>query len=69
MMPFLGPILVVVVLHLLTSCRCFVFQGSVELAWHNNLYRTFARPASVVAREVRIIHSLWAIFLSLIKVL
>jgi len=33
------------------SARCFVFQGSVELAWHNNLYRAFARPASVVARE------------------
>jgi bifunctional polynucleotide phosphatase/kinase len=31
--------------------RCFVFQGSVELAWHNNLYRTYARPASVIARE------------------
>jgi len=31
--------------------RCFSFQGSVELAWHNNLYRAFARPASVVARE------------------
>ncbi|KAI0288305.1 polynucleotide kinase 3 phosphatase-domain-containing protein [Russula brevipes] len=31
--------------------RCFVFQGSIELAWHNNLYRAYARPASVVARE------------------
>ncbi|KAI0260764.1 polynucleotide kinase 3 phosphatase-domain-containing protein, partial [Gloeopeniophorella convolvens] len=31
--------------------RCFNFQGSVELAWHNNLYRAFARPASVVERE------------------
>ncbi|KAI0278338.1 PNK3P-domain-containing protein [Russula aff. rugulosa BPL654] len=31
--------------------RCFVFQGSVELAWHNNLYRAFARPASLAARE------------------
>lgn len=31
--------------------RCFSFQGSVELAWHNNLYRAYARPASVVARE------------------
>lgn len=69
MIPFSGPILVVVALHLLTSYRCFVFQGSVELAWHNNLYRTFARPASVVAREVRIIHSLRAVFFSLIKVL
>jgi bifunctional polynucleotide phosphatase/kinase len=39
--------------HLLTGRRCFVFQGSIELAWHNNLYRAYARPASVVAREVR----------------
>ncbi|KAH9026819.1 polynucleotide kinase 3 phosphatase-domain-containing protein [Lactarius pseudohatsudake] len=31
--------------------RCFSFQGSTELAWHNNLYRAYARPASVVARE------------------
>ncbi|KAI9454202.1 PNK3P-domain-containing protein [Russula earlei] len=31
--------------------RCFVFQGSAELAWHNNLYRAYARPASVVDRE------------------
>ncbi len=36
-----------------TYCRCFSFQGSAELAWHNNVYRAFARPASVVAREVR----------------
>lgn len=39
--------------HVPNVCRCFSFQGSVELAWHNNLYRAFARPASVVAREVR----------------
>jgi hypothetical protein len=39
--------------HVFNVCRCFSFQGSVELAWHNNLYRAFARPASVVAREVR----------------
>jgi bifunctional polynucleotide phosphatase/kinase len=41
-------------LHILRDHRCFLFQGSVELAWHNNLYRAYARPASVVAREVRI---------------
>lgn len=31
--------------------RCFVFHGSMELACHNNLYRAYARPASLVARE------------------
>ncbi|KAF8504317.1 polynucleotide kinase 3 phosphatase-domain-containing protein [Russula emetica] len=31
--------------------RCFVFQGFVELAWHNNLYRAYARPASLAAQE------------------
>lgn len=32
--------------------RCFVFTGSIELAWHNNLYRAFNLPPSVVANEV-----------------
>ncbi|KAF9001999.1 polynucleotide kinase 3 phosphatase-domain-containing protein [Cyathus striatus] len=27
--------------------RCFLFSGSIELAWHNNLYRAFNLPASV----------------------
>ncbi|KAI9438510.1 polynucleotide kinase 3 phosphatase-domain-containing protein [Lactarius indigo] len=29
----------------------YMLNGSAELAWHNNLYRAYARPASVVARE------------------
>jgi hypothetical protein len=32
--------------------RCFVFTGSIELAWHNNLYRAFNLPPSVAANEV-----------------
>lgn len=32
--------------------RCFVFTGSMELAWHNNLYRAFNLPLSIVANEV-----------------
>jgi len=31
--------------------RCFLFQGSFELAWHNNLYRAYVMPASVADRE------------------
>ncbi|KAJ6523631.1 polynucleotide kinase 3'-phosphatase [Mycena capillaripes] len=31
--------------------RCMVFTGSMELAWHNNLYRAYGRPPSVAARE------------------
>ncbi|KAF8212218.1 polynucleotide kinase 3 phosphatase-domain-containing protein [Mycena galopus ATCC 62051] len=31
--------------------RCMLFTGSVELAWHNNLYRSLGLPPSVVARE------------------
>ncbi|KAF9257815.1 PNK3P-domain-containing protein [Marasmius fiardii PR-910] len=30
---------------------CFSFSGSMELAWHNNLYRAFNTPPSVAARE------------------
>jgi len=33
------------------SSRCFVFTGSIELAWHNNLYRAFNLPPSVAANE------------------
>ncbi|KAJ7086588.1 polynucleotide kinase 3 phosphatase-domain-containing protein [Mycena crocata] len=31
--------------------RCMLFTGSLELAWHNNLYRAYGRPSSVAARE------------------
>ncbi|KAI0051582.1 PNK3P-domain-containing protein [Auriscalpium vulgare] len=31
--------------------RCFVFNGSKELAWHNNLYRAYNLPPSVASRE------------------
>ncbi|ETW85637.1 hypothetical protein HETIRDRAFT_470728 [Heterobasidion irregulare TC 32-1] len=31
--------------------RCFYFRGSVELAWHNNLYRAFNLPASIALHE------------------
>ncbi|KAJ7654730.1 polynucleotide kinase 3 phosphatase-domain-containing protein, partial [Mycena rosella] len=30
---------------------CMRFTGSVELAWHNNLYRAYCLPPSVAARE------------------
>jgi len=26
--------------------RCFFFTGSMDLAWHNNLYRAYIKPAS-----------------------
>ncbi|TBU28970.1 PNK3P-domain-containing protein [Dichomitus squalens] len=31
--------------------RCIYFAGSIELAWHNNLYRAFNMPPSVAAAE------------------
>ncbi|KAK7063808.1 polynucleotide kinase 3 phosphatase-domain-containing protein [Favolaschia claudopus] len=31
--------------------RCMVFTGSLELAWHNNLYRAFGLPPSVSGHE------------------
>ncbi|KAG6878764.1 hypothetical protein C0993_008063 [Termitomyces sp. T159_Od127] len=31
--------------------RCFYFTGSIELAWHNNLYRAYNLPPSVAAAE------------------
>jgi bifunctional polynucleotide phosphatase/kinase len=33
--------------------RCFLFDGSIELAWHNNLYRAFNMPPSSAPKEVR----------------
>ncbi|KAF5386673.1 hypothetical protein D9615_001745 [Tricholomella constricta] len=35
------------------ATRCFFFAGSIELAWHNNLYRTYNLPPSVAAAEPR----------------
>ncbi|KAH9951436.1 PNK3P-domain-containing protein [Amylocystis lapponica] len=32
--------------------RCIVFQGSLELAWHNNLYRAYNLPPRSPAREL-----------------
>lgn len=26
--------------------RCFLFEGSMDLAWHNNLYRAYNQPPS-----------------------
>ncbi|KAG5735527.1 Bifunctional polynucleotide phosphatase/kinase [Termitomyces sp. T112] len=31
--------------------RCFYFTGSMELAWHNNLYRTYNLPPSLASAE------------------
>ncbi|GLB35210.1 putative PNK3P-domain-containing protein [Lyophyllum shimeji] len=31
--------------------RCFLFDGSIELAWHNNLYRAYNLPPSIAATE------------------
>ncbi|KAF9452796.1 PNK3P-domain-containing protein [Macrolepiota fuliginosa MF-IS2] len=33
------------------EARCFVFTGNIELAWHNNLFRAFQKPPSVVGQE------------------
>ena len=34
------------------ECRCVLFEGTYELAWHNNLYRAFCLSESVKATEV-----------------
>ncbi|KAG6845038.1 hypothetical protein H0H87_001375 [Tephrocybe sp. NHM501043] len=31
--------------------RCFYFTGSIELAWHNNLYRAYNLPPAIAASE------------------
>ncbi|EPQ59072.1 PNK3P-domain-containing protein [Gloeophyllum trabeum ATCC 11539] len=35
------------------TVRCFLFQGSMELAWHNNLYRAYNMPPSQAEKESR----------------
>ena len=37
------------------ECRCVLFEGTYELAWHNNLYRAFCLSESVKASEVGLI--------------
>ncbi|KAK7063830.1 bifunctional polynucleotide phosphatase/kinase [Favolaschia claudopus] len=32
--------------------RCMLFTGSLDLAWHNNLYRSTGLPPSVAEREI-----------------
>ena len=39
------------------ECRCVLFEGTYELAWHNNLYRAFCLSESVKATEVGLILS------------
>ncbi|KAA1478773.1 PNK3P-domain-containing protein [Dentipellis sp. KUC8613] len=34
-----------------TPVRCLLFEGSAELAWHNNLYRAYNLPPSAAKRE------------------
>jgi len=32
--------------------RCFVFTGSIDLAWHNNLYRAYVHPSTKPRRDI-----------------
>ncbi|TFY81192.1 hypothetical protein EWM64_g2825 [Hericium alpestre] len=41
-----------------TPVRGLVFEGSQELAWHNNLYRAYNLPPSVAEREASPLYSL-----------
>ncbi|KAF8436933.1 polynucleotide kinase 3 phosphatase-domain-containing protein [Boletus edulis BED1] len=34
------------------TARCFLFEGSMDLAWHNNLYRAYNQPSSKTRRDV-----------------
>ena len=38
--------------------RCVLFQGSLELAWHNNLYRAFNMPPNTGTEIVSHLHEL-----------
>jgi len=33
--------------------RCFKFENSIDLAWHNNLYRTYCLASSTLENEVK----------------
>jgi len=33
------------------TARCFLFEGSMDLAWHNNLYRAYNQPPSSETRR------------------
>lgn len=32
--------------------RCFLFTASMELAWHNNIYRAYNLPSTIASQEV-----------------
>jgi len=32
--------------------RCFKFENSIDLAWHNNMYRAFCLASSTLENEV-----------------
>ena len=32
--------------------RCFKFENSIDLAWHNNMYRTYCLASSTLENEV-----------------
>ncbi|KAG2149258.1 polynucleotide kinase 3 phosphatase-domain-containing protein [Suillus clintonianus] len=32
--------------------RCIVFIGSIDLAWHNNLYRAYVHPSTELRRDI-----------------
>ncbi|KAG0706419.1 polynucleotide kinase 3 phosphatase-domain-containing protein [Suillus ampliporus] len=34
------------------SVRCLVFTGSIDLAWHNNLYRAYVHPSIESRRDI-----------------
>jgi len=32
--------------------RCFKFENSIDLAWHNNMYRAYCLASSTLENEV-----------------
>jgi len=47
-----------------TIFRCFIFTGSIELAWHNNLYRAFNLPPPLTTKEVSFLSSKAPLFIT-----
>lgn len=48
----IAPDIEFVYVYVLVVARCFKFENSIDLAWHNNMYRAYCLASSTTKNEV-----------------